>query len=479
MRIERKNSLIVIIDVLCCVIAYAVSLYWNDNYNILFYVVTSMYVYMIISWYYVSGKIFNYFTVLIALTYIYYYGQVILYAFNRPIRFQYTITNTLTKESIVKAAYYLLINVLVLHASAIFFNKRVKKGKQRDKLNVANFRSYRFTAIVVLCVSFVCQVMLLLYKYTINITLGYANALGSVYDAAGSFSTIVNFLATMYLPAFFLALVTTRYNKILNKFVWASYGVYLVLYFMSGSRFDAIISLAGVVLLYHYCYREIKIIQAIIIGGIGMLALFVCAVMSNIRIVENGNFSSIYNENVSEAVERTLENSFIEENLAVTGLQLLSVTTVMENCPSKVDFTYGIYYLQGFMRIIPNIFISDNNILITKDIDTIFHEYLTKTYGMGSSFIVEAYYNFGYFGVLMMIIYGYMIAFINKKNEEVRFGLNQNDLLIGFLFYIICRSFFWVRSDARMLPREIVFYYLGFLCLSWIVKNVVYRKNYK
>ena len=104
-----------------------------------------------------------------------------------------------------------------------------------------------------------------------------------------------------------------------------------------------------------------------------------------------------------------------------------------------------------------------------------FIKYLTKTYGMGSSFVLEAYYNFGIFGTLMMFPFGYLTALVCKTMENAK--KNKNNILTYFIFYIASTAMFYVRSDTRMLIREIVFYYFGFKLLTWLVKNLFYKKT--
>lgn len=111
--------------------------------------------------------------------------------------------------------------------------------------------------------------------------------------------------------------------------------------------------------------------------------------------------------------------------------------------------------------------------MITESIDSIFLKYLTKTYGMGSSFIIEAFYNFGYLGIFMMIFYGYLIAIICRKMDLIRKGKSKDVILTYFIFYMAAETLFWVRSDARMLLREIVFYYLGFKIMTKIVYGII------
>lgn len=481
MRLKQKNVLIILTDISLIILCLISCIFNTQKYNYLFLISVVCYAIMLISWIRVSGTILNYVTVFFSLTYLYYFGQILLKSCGLPISYYINIDNTFSNVEICKTAYFILINILVLHASVIFFEGFLKKKETRTRYVKTTYSkkdaAYTTTSLILLTISFICEVLVLFYKYKINIVSGYASALGSVYNGAGAFSGIVRFLGSLFLPAVFAALVSTKGKKNTNIYVWVCYVLYLAIYFISGSRFDAVISLMGVVLLYHNYYKKIDLKKAIFICGIGIFVLVICSFMNNIRIVDSWGENTSYSAVVKRAVELSLNNNFLMDNLSVTGVQLLVVTTILKYCPSYIPFTYGIYYLGGLLRVIPNLFFGNNNPLITNDIDTIFSTYLTKTHGMGSSFVAEAYYNFGYLSVIMMVIFGGLMIFAMRKIDEVRKGINQNKILIGFIFYITSRSLFWIRSDTRMLLREIVFYYFGIVVLTLIVKQLFYRKD--
>ena len=54
---------------------------------------------------------------------------------------------------------------------------------------------------------------------------------------------------------------------------------------------------------------------------------------------------------------------------------------------------------------------------------------------------------------------------------------NYLSVLVGSdqLYYIAATSFFWIRSDARFLVREIVFYYWGIKILTMCVQGTFFR----
>lgn len=475
MNVTRNKCIAtVFIDIMLVCATLYMFIIDTKNYNVMFVFGTIVFAVLLISWIIDTHQIVNYFSILIMLIYLYTLGQYLLYYFNLDIKFQYNIKNTYQPQQINQAVLYILINTIVLHmATVVFMNQRKKQKIEHESTNEEQ-TAFRITSIVLLNVSFVCKLIVLLFKIRLNLTYGYSVALGTDYNGAGPFSHIVNFVATLFLPSIFAVLVATK-NKKYNFIFWVYYFIFVIAYFLSGSRFEAVISLAGLVLLYHFYYRKITVKQFILIGIVGFCVLFVCSLMNKVRIITNYGQTTDFTEIFRNSIQSSKKSNFMFDVIATTGFQILSVTNVLINCPNPHHFTYGGYYFGGLMRIIPNI-LGGNNILITKSIDNIFTPYLTKTYGMGSSFIIEAYYNFGYFGFLIMILYGYLIALVCSKMNYIRKGQSKNIILTYFVFYMAAETLFWVRSDARMLLREIVFYYIGFKILTKIVQGTLKRK---
>ena len=479
-RISKISLIGVFWDLICICLLIGLSIARPEDYTIVFIVATVIHVGLLITWVKAHGNIINYFTLVLLLSYLYYFGQYLLAFFNVEIKRQFTLFNIYTPTVINQAAIYLEMNMVVLHAFTCFFQNSTKKSKENIyeytgiKINKIAFR---YVALLLLMSSFVCEVLVLIFKIQLNITQGYAAALNTNYNNAGAFSHIINFGSTLFLPSVFASLVSTKDNKLLATFVWLVYMVFIGLYFMSGSRFEAVISLAGVCLYYNFFCKRINLKKLLVILIAGVVVVYICSLFSNIRIITNYGKTNSAIEILGQAIQETNENNIFTDVISTAGMQVLSVTAVYDNCPSKIPYSYGEYYLFGILRIIPNI-TGGTNIFITDSIDTMFRQFFTVTYGMGSSFIIEAYYNFGYTGILMMGIYGWLIAYIVNFMEDKQ-KQEKNLVLTYFIYYIAAISLFWVRSDARFLVREIVFYYWGVKVLTMCVQGTFFRNIVK
>lgn len=419
----------------------------------------------------------NYFTIFILLTYIYHLGQHLTYTFGWEISTQYTILNTYDISVINKIVMYATICVIILHASVCFFcgkdityqNKTMTSSVKAKKMNIL---AIKITSIILFAVSFPSTVMVLVFKIKLLKQFGYSIALNSNFDSLGSFSYIVNFFYTLMIPAIVLALVAfkdSRWKVIFFIFT----GVYIILYFSSGSRYQVVVFLMGLIIIFHYYYKKIKVKNALITCIIGYLLIFICSIMSEMRILMN-HTSYSFAEIIIKSIDITYKSNIFSKVLSITGQQIITITTVFEHCPNDINYSYGLYYLMGIARIIPNIFGGENK-LITDSIDTMFHIYFTKSYGMGSSFIAEAYYNFGYLLVFVMIFYGFLIERLCRYT--IKYTDENNVFGLYVCFYFTCTTFFYVRSDARFLLRGYIFYCLSIFIIVKIVQNIFIKNS--
>lgn len=475
-KISKKSLIAIVTDAIWLCLLAVLSVASPNEYKSIFIIMTMIHIGLLVTWIRSHGNVFNYFSIILLLSYIYYFGQYLLFFFHIEMKRQFTILNTYTPEAINHAAIYLEVNMIVLHVFLVIFQNSAKKivestfNVERRKINK---NAFRYVAMLLLILSFVCEVFLLVFKIKLNITQGYSVALNTNYSGVGAFSHIIKFGSTLFLPALFASFVSTKDRKNSTIFVCVVYAIFIVLYFLSGSRFEAVVSLAGVCLYYNCYCKKMDLKKLLIIAVVGVLVLYICSLLSNVRRITNYGKTSSAATILSEAIQDTNEDNIFTDVISTAGMQVLTVTAVYDNCPSKIPFSYGEYYLFGILRIIPNI-TGGTNIFITDSIDTKFRKFLTVTYGMGSSFIIEAYYNFGYAGTLMMAVYGWLIAYlINFMESKQR--QKENLVLTYFAYYIAAMSFFWIRSDARFLVREIVFYYWGVKVLTMCVQGTFFR----
>ena len=183
MSITRRKCLYtIVIDIVLICATLCMFLLDTSDYKLIFIFGTIVFTILMSLWIVDVGQVVNYFSILIALIYLYSMGQYLLCFFDIDIKFQYNIYNTYQPVQINGAVLYVLINTIILHLSTIIFmNQRGRYRIERESTNEEQ-KAFRITSIVVLNISFICKLIVLLFKIRLNLRYGYSIALGTSYN---------------------------------------------------------------------------------------------------------------------------------------------------------------------------------------------------------------------------------------------------------------------------------------------------------
>ena len=105
------------------------------------------------------------------------------------------------------------------------------------------------------------------------------------------------------------------------------------------------------------------------------------------------------------------------------------------------------------------------------DTDSAFHLYINKYSGVGSSFIAEAYYNFGYGSYIVMFIYGMLLAVMMNRLLEGNY--KKNVIKSTMVYYALALILFSVRSDLYSILRETIYVLIIIRVLYLITTRLV------
>lgn len=158
------------------------------------------------------------------------------------------------------------------------------------------------------------------------------------------------------------------------------------------------------------------------------------------------------------------------------GESLKTVAYTLELVPRLHDFDLGTSYYYALLAIIPNLFWDIHpsvahgpiaNWLIWQ-VDPI---QAAAGGGLGYSFIAEAYFNFGWFGIPVIIsLIGFLIGRVSRRNSAgglpVTIFIEAN--VMSFLL-------FFARSESNSLLRFIIWYV--FIPCGFMLVCSVFRKN--
>lgn len=294
-------------------------------------------------------------------------------------------------------------------------------------------------------------------------TLGYGATLQA---PKGGIQKVFSLLSEMF-PVSIIWLLIYDNRKIGRLLVLGVTALYMVLQLAGGSRIQVFRFVLVIFLILSLYYKKITKKNILWLVLLALVGVFAMSLVSRIR-------TSIYvSKNLQELIKNAAislwENNFLVEALKETGNTQLINALVIKKCPKQVDFAYGTSYLKMFLSVVPNIWGGVHPSSI--DVDSVFSPLYTNLCGLGSSFIAEAYWNFGLFSFLFCISLGMLFAKHDRKLKKIcENGEQLTKIYLGF--YISFLLIFWVRSSCNGFGRSLLY---GFLP---IILNKINVKKY-
>lgn len=186
----------------------------------------------------------------------------------------------------------------------------------------------------------------------------------------------------------------------------------------------------------------------------GLIGVFALSLISSIRTMIYA--SSNLPELIRQAALDLWQNNFIVETLRELGNTQIINTLVYKECPKIIDYAYGTSYFKMLFSMIPNLWGGVHPSSI--DVDSVFSPLYSKTTGLGSSFLAEAYWNFGCLSIIFCFVLGKIFTYIDIDLNEVC-GLDaQNNKIKAYLYFYLCfLLIFWVRSSCNGFGRSMLF----------------------
>jgi oligosaccharide repeat unit polymerase len=424
-------------------------------------IVTLAYSWIIVTWYRFFNSIFNSYTIFVIATYVFYFGQYFLITFGVQLNKGITIVTTYSKADNNFVALFIVTSMLMIHAGSILgaiIDKKNNEFLQNDEVKISTFekpfdtKALKYVAVFLLTISYIPTIYILSNYIKIVLTVGYGSVFKSSLYTSGGFDNTLGFLSTFITPALIAAIIAFRKSKYLIL-VYLLTGVYLIMYFLSGSRYNAVLLIMAIFLIKKYFMGGIKVKEKIRYSVGGFFFIIVLSLISSIR--SELHRASSFGGLLLNAVENLYQNNIVVAFLREFGFTFIATATVFMNCPVPINHVNGETYFASILRIFPNLF-WDVHPVAKVSVDSVFKAFVTPYGGIGSSFIAEAYYNFGYPSIIIMPIIGWLLykLFIMMSRSAL-----DNDIGKGFLsIYIFSFSLFFIRSDTTPFWRNLVYF---------------------
>lgn len=416
--------------------------YQTCNQFVIFAAIVS-YVVMLYHAFRLTESISFYFLVLLV-SFPFYFGKQLLVAFGlNPSRI-YISSTALTVSSTWESSFFILLSLAFLQLGYCLFAKRRSPDLRARAEQARRSRSYyalRKASMLLVIVLAIPTLVYLLQNIQLTNSVGYG---ARVSDAAYRRSGLANAFGILgaMMPYALLAAFLTREKG--EKWQILATCIYSGLYMMQGSRTDVFVLALAFAYVWFLCYSNKSAAASLFQMGIALsllAALFSFGSFARAGFSDTGTVSDVDDSNILiEAVGEAAST--------------YSVTAkVIETVPEQIPTANGETYLAGLLYVLPN-GLTGNAYLQSKSVDEVFSTYLTHYGGVGSSFIAEAYFNFGVGSVVLFFLFGVFIAILQNAVER-----SYENGSYGTLF-ACCASFmlisFYIRSDVRTFPRYFI-----------------------
>lgn len=411
----------------------------------------------------------NVFFMLLILSVFFYYGQHILALIDPNYLFTqqnyHILDGRISDASIIHATFLAIECLLVVFSGFICLKKDEEvhdnQINSNSVIDETKLQALRIGGWIVIIISFYPTIKYLLAQLSLTQIYGYLGRRNlesqSNYNAILGISTMYIYVSNLFLPGLYALFIGYKNRK---KFViYLLITVYCILYYMTGSRFMILKALISLFLIQSIWIKHLKRedIKKYIIIAIVVAAIFSMGNIIRSAGNENMNFTKV-------AGELSIGGMLWEP-----GITFTTISNAIECCPAKVDYFYGKSLLGAILQCLPSAlrfgFFDKYTLQVSAVLSPLY--YHTSTFGYGSSFIAEGFYNFGYLIYVYMFVYGLLLGKIRRDLQHV----NQNNSPYLFLILVaLCGSLtFGVRNDLSSVPREML---TTVIIVAFIVKII-------
>jgi oligosaccharide repeat unit polymerase len=456
---------IILILVLHFEIFNEVLIYWASVFlGILF-------IYSIWSWRYITGSIFDAYTLFLISAVLFNAGEALLRSVNiGPSVFFY---EHFCDKTVAETLCLVMLGLYAFHLGALVCGKmslRIRYILQAG--DIPDVRDVRLIGWILISLSFLPAFFYL--QDSISHVMSYGYFYLYTLDFVTSFAATDQVLATFVVPGILFLLTGSRGN-LSNRII----SIILIVGFTSvrlflGSRASAAMPMIVFVLVWHrYIYRIPRIF---LFSGAMILIFLIFPLVGEIRNIPGQQRLSY---TMLGEILFSIDNPIVSI-LSEMGSSIRTVAHTLELVPEVRSYDLGAGYLNAVFTVVPNLFWPIHPAIargtasdwLVKTIDPL-TAYLGG--GMGYSFIAESYLNFGWLGCpIVLFAFGFAYAKLVFWAQQ-SIDIARIAMLASFLSFFL----FFPRSESVVVIRPLIWYalvpYLMVLSIRYM-KNIFRKK---
>lgn len=291
----------------------------------------------------------------------------------------------------------------------------------------------------------------------------------------------IDLIGSLFKPAIILLLSSYKNKKsTFDKILLLTVSYLLVRMFLTGDRGEDIIFIVVLVFIRHMLVKPIRGKKLIFILVSMYFVAFFLDFIQNFRLAPRGDINSIY-----LSLEHSLKSNIILKTMFDYGAIIWVFLLMFKSVPATGSFVYGKTYFYALFGQVFSILGISSYFMKAADFSYFLRDPARGaminrlTESMGGSAIAEWYYNFGWVGLPLVILVGYLIgklsiSIYNNKNNSFVFGILC--IIMNISIWLVRQYFYNLIWHSLVYISFSFFIYL--FCISY-VRNTKYLKGVK
>src|SRR5699024_3279207 len=246
-------------------------------------------IYVLSSWYCVTGNFFSLYTIFIMFFFLFNFGQPLMWAFgiHQSNEIGATTLYTMGMPSTGSIAYtqvLTLISIIMFHFGAVFCYKPENKKKTNDNLTIMNAKINSKSIFYTCLIISLFVIPITFFNSIYDLIFSQSHGYGALYyDNSKVNIRVFNLLSRMFFPCLVGLLIGSNFHKGTRNFVYAVFFLHLFINLLSGDRGSWVYDLVLLIFIRHAFYKKVRWKQMLLGTGVFIVFLYLVQVIVKLR----------------------------------------------------------------------------------------------------------------------------------------------------------------------------------------------------
>ncbi|MBO6576727.1 MAG: O-antigen polysaccharide polymerase Wzy [Rhodothermales bacterium] len=430
----------------------------QESLSLISAILVGLSVWLALSWWLAEGELLNPYGLFLLGSMPFHVG----YAFLRLINQDHLIwlRGSVTEAQLLVTLAFVTGCYALLHFGALAVSAA---GQKRDGLPLPVFDGTRVYQVGWLLLAISLVPLLIRLKGSIDTVMsgGYSSLFeGGGRDPSGM-PGIVALISEFYLPGVMFLLAGSQNRRFGQVVALAALVLYSGTYLFLGFRAFSLIPIAAFVWVWHRCIRRLPVFP-VVASGVGLF-LIVAPLVRRVRDMAGADRMSL--ESIWQAY--TGADNPVLSLIAELAGSVLTIAFTIELVPDVRPFEWGYGYLQALVNAIPIWEMPDAYGYAGSWLAWhVTPQLAVGGFGLGFSFMAEAYLNFGFLGGAVMVgLIGALVAGAQKWADRA-----IDPARVAFIAAFLPILIFFTRGESLSITRPILWYALIPLVMVYVLR---------